>query len=195
MSHPSPRGASGPEVETMKDPEAISEQDLMAFVQLLAEQLAEVQDRLSRLEARMNAAQPEAPSPVMSYGEFLTAAREACRKIDQKGRTFGLIPIPDLRQTLGERLSRTAFDQYVLQLQRDRLVYAARPPVLAARGAPPRLRRAFDGRLDVFPAMARERHRGNRRDAEVAVESLPGRRLAQTLRARHRVQGQSARRR
>jgi hypothetical protein len=107
----------------MKEPEVVSEQDLVGFVQLLAEQMAELQDRLSRLEARMNAAQPEAPSPVMSYGEFLTAAREACRKIDQKGRTFGLIPIPDLRLTLGERLSRTAFDQYVLQLQRDRLVY------------------------------------------------------------------------
>ena len=107
----------------MKDPEAISEQDLVAFVQVLAEQLAELQDRLSRLEARMNAAQPEAPSPVMSYGEFLTAARDACRRIDLKGRTFGLIPIPDLRQILGERLSRGAFDQYVLQLQRDRLVY------------------------------------------------------------------------
>jgi hypothetical protein len=109
--------------EDMKEPEIVSEQDLMAFVQMLAEQLAEVQDRLSRLEARMNAAQPEAPSPVMSYGEFLTAARDACRRIDQKGRTFGLIPIPDLRQTLGERLSRSAFDQYVLQLHRDRLVY------------------------------------------------------------------------
>jgi hypothetical protein len=107
----------------MKEPEVVSEQDLVGFVQLLAEQMAELQDRLGRLEARMNAAQPEAPNPVMSYGEFLTAAREACRKIDQKGRTFGLIPIPDLRATLGERLSRTAFDPYVLQLQRDRLVY------------------------------------------------------------------------
>jgi hypothetical protein len=103
--------------------EDVSEQDLVGFVQLLAEQMAELLDRISRLEARMNAAQPEAPAPVMSYGEFLTAARDACRKIDQKGRTFGLIPIPDLRQTLGERLSRNAFDQYVLQLQRDRLVY------------------------------------------------------------------------
>lgn len=103
--------------------ESVSEQDLVGFVQLLAEQMAELQDKISRLEARMNAAQPEAPSPVMSYGEFLTAAREACRKIDQKGRTFGLIPIPDLRLTLGERLSRSAFDQYVVQLQRDRLVY------------------------------------------------------------------------
>jgi hypothetical protein len=107
----------------MKEQGAITEQDLMAFVQVLAEQMAELQDRLARLEARMNAAQPEAPSPVMSYGEFLTAARDACRKIDQKGRTFGLIPIPDLRLILGERLSRSAFDQYVLQLQRDRLVY------------------------------------------------------------------------
>jgi hypothetical protein len=107
----------------MKEQGAVTEQDLMAFVQLLAEQMAELQDRLARLEARMNAAQPEAPSPVMSYGEFLTAARDACRKIDQKGRTFGLIPIPDLRLLLGERLSRSAFDQYVLQLQRDRLVY------------------------------------------------------------------------
>jgi hypothetical protein len=107
----------------MKDQDTLSEQDMVVFVQMLAEQLAELQERLSRLEARMNAAQPEAPNPVMSYGEFLTAARDACRKIDLKGRTFGLIPIPDLRQVLGERLSRQAFDPYVLQLQRDRLVY------------------------------------------------------------------------
>jgi hypothetical protein len=107
----------------MKEQDTVSEQDLMAFVQMLAEQLAELQDRLARLEARVSAAQPEAPAPVMSYGEFLTAARDACRKIDLKGRTFGLIPIPDLRLALGERLSRSAFDQYILQLQRDHLVY------------------------------------------------------------------------
>src|SRR5688500_16377317 len=103
----------------MKEQDTVSEQDMMTFVQMLAEQLAELQDRLARLEARVSAAQPEAPAPVMSYGEFLTAARDACRKIDLKGRTFGLIPIPDLRLTLGERLSRSAFDQYILQLQRD----------------------------------------------------------------------------
>lgn len=115
------RPAEGDDPAGLK--ESVSEQDLVAFVQLLAEQMAEIQERLARLEARVSAASPEAPSPVMSYGEFLTAARDACRRIDLKGRTFGMIPIPDLRQVLGERLSRPAFDQYVQQLQRDRLVY------------------------------------------------------------------------
>jgi len=54
------------------------------------------------------------------YEEFKAEVREASQR---GGPAVGLVAIPELRRTLGERASREEFDGYVLRLHAEGLVH------------------------------------------------------------------------
>ena len=104
----------------------------------LQTRLDELQARVESLEARLGLVEadrnteradvPREPTPAhLGYEEFRRAAHEAYRRLDQTGRTLGLVPIPELRWALGGRLPREAFDEYLLRLHQDRIINLSPP--------------------------------------------------------------------
>lgn len=56
----------------------------------------------------------------MIYEDFKAEVRRASQ---QDGPSIGLLPIPHLRRSVGERLSRGDFDAFVMRLHADGLVH------------------------------------------------------------------------
>lgn len=56
----------------------------------------------------------------MIYEDFKAEVREASQR---GGPAIGLVAVPDLRRTVGERLTREEFDAFVLRLHGDGLVH------------------------------------------------------------------------
>jgi DNA-binding HxlR family transcriptional regulator len=103
----------------------------------LAARVDDLAARLDRVEAALaqagggrgarpgegTAAEPIPGAVEMSYEAFRAVARDAFWNLDQTGRTLGLVPIPDLRRAMGDRVSRQAFDEHLLRLHRDGVVH------------------------------------------------------------------------
>jgi hypothetical protein len=99
-------------------------------VTLLAASLEGIRAQLTSLEARMGRLEAERPftgtaspletrKPRLDYHDFRRLARDAFAQIDRAGRTFGLVPIPDLRRALGDQVTRRDFDEYLLRLSQE----------------------------------------------------------------------------
>ena len=96
-------------------------EDLEAAVRLLRTRVGELEEQLEKMRLRVNSLERTLSSVVeMDYPAFCAAAREAYERLNQQNRGFvGVVPIPDLRRAIGARLTRTAFDENLVRLQRD----------------------------------------------------------------------------
>jgi hypothetical protein len=71
----------------------------------------------------MDGAQPRVShlkEPRVIYEEFQAEVREASQR---GGPSIGLLPIPELRRSLGERISREDFDGFVMRLHAEGRVH------------------------------------------------------------------------
>jgi hypothetical protein len=64
---------------------------------------------------------PPLKEPRVIYEEFQAEVREASQR--SGGPSIGLLPIPELRRSLGERISREDFDGFVMRLHAEGRVH------------------------------------------------------------------------
>jgi hypothetical protein len=101
-----------------------SKEDLAAAVKLLRARMGEMEEQLERMRLRVNGLERTVSSVVeMDYPAFCAAARDAYDRLNQQNRGFvGVVPIPELRRTLGPRLSRAVFEENLVKLHQEGLV-------------------------------------------------------------------------
>ena len=101
-----------------------SKEDLAAAVKLLRARMGQLEEQLERMRLRVNGLERTVSSVVeMDYPAFCAAARDAYDRLNQQNRGFvGVVPIPELRRTLGPRLSRAVFEENLVKLHQEGLV-------------------------------------------------------------------------
>lgn len=101
-----------------------SKADLAAALKVLGTRMAEIEEQLERMRLRLNGLERTLSSVVeMDYPAFCAAARDVYDRLNQQNRGFvGVVPIPDLRRSLGPRLSRAVFEDNLVKLHQEGVV-------------------------------------------------------------------------